>query len=625
MCGLVGFVDLEGLTLGEDKLKKALKLLAHRGPDDEGLYQDGFCALGHRRLAIIDLAGGRQPLRDEETGQVIVFNGEIYNFPWLKKKLTEKGFSFRTRSDTEVILKAYQAFGPDCLKYLEGMFAFALWDPQKKELFFARDRLGKKPFYFRREGKQLAFASELKAILPEKTPQVSPLALDCFFSFGYIPSPLCVFETFEKLPPAHAGLFSSRGLKIFRYWDLRLAPQDQTLSQALEAFLALFEEAVRKRLLSEVPLGAFLSGGVDSPLVVGQMKELLDEPVLTNAIGFEGGADELPLARKFARYFGTDHREYKVKPEAAKILPKLVWHLDEPLADSSVIPTFYVCQMARQNVTVALSGDGGDESFAGYTFRYLPHLWESRLRAKIPLVVRSLLFGVLARVYPHAPWLPKPLRLKTIFGNLAVSDARAFYQDLVWLPPTLRAELYTPDFKKALCGFSPFELVYPLYEKVKELDPISRAQYVDLHFYLPEDVLVKVDRMSMAVALEVRSPLLDHRVVEFAATLPLKLKVRGRVGKILLREALKKFLPPEEISPKKIGFAVPEGKWLRGELRPLVERALADRKSFLWSYLHLKKIRELWRAHLDSRLDLGVFFWGLMCAHLWEKEYLRCA
>ena len=624
MCGLVGFVALEGLPANiSHRLKKATSLLQHRGPDEEGLNQDNWCALGHRRLAIIDLASGKQPLRDEEAGLTIVFNGEIYNFQELRRKLQEEGFNFETKSDTEVILKAYRAWGPECVRRLNGMFAFAIWDAPRKRLFFARDRLGKKPFYFRAEGKRFVFASELKAILEGEEREISPEALDCYLNFGYVPSPLTIFQGFEKLPPAHAGIFSEEGLKIFRYWQLEFRPQERSLEEALEEFFVLFPQTVAERLISEVPLGAFLSGGVDSPLVVAQMQSLLERPVLTNAIGFEGGENELPLARRFAAYLGTDHREFVIKPEAAKILPKLVWHLDEPLADSSTVPTFYVCQMARRNVTVALSGDGGDESFGGYTFRYLPHLWEARLRKKIPLPLRGSLLALLGRIYPQAPWLPKPLRLKTIWQNLSVSDAAAFYRDLVWLPPEIREEIYAPAFWKELAGFSPFEKVYPLYEAARELDPVSRAQFVDLHFYLPEDVLVKVDRMSMAVALEVRAPLLDYRLVEFAATLPLRLKVKGRKGKVLLREALKRFFPEEIISSAKRGFAVPEADWLRKECRSFVDEALEDKDSLLWRYLLRPKVQELWRKHLRRQLNLGVFFWGLMILHLWEKEFYR--
>jgi len=356
---------------------------------------------------------------------------------------------------------------------------------------------------------------------------------------------------------------------------------------------------------------------------VAQMQKILSSPVLTNAIGFEDGEDELPLARRFASYLGTDHREFLVRPEAAKILPELIWYLDEPLADSSVIPTFYVCQMARRNVTVALSGDGGDESFGGYTFRYLPHFWESRLRQKLPLPLRSSLLGLIGKIYPRTAWLPRPLRLKSIFQNLAVSDARAFYQDLSWLPPDIREKIYTPYFWKELAGFSPLEKILPLYEKVEGLDPLSRAQFVDLHFYLPEDVLVKVDRMSMAVALEVRAPLLDYHLIEFAATLPLELKIKGRKGKILLREALERFFPEDFISPVKRGFAVPEGEWLRKDCRPFLEEAFQDGDSLLWKYLSRTKIENLWKKHLKGSLNLGVFFWALMIFYLWEKEFWR--
>ncbi len=625
MCGLVGFVSLEGLPADiSQRLKRATRLLYHRGPDEEGFYQDHWCALGHRRLAIIDLQSGKQPLLDKEAGLALVFNGEIYNFQTLRQELKEKGFRFQTKSDTEVILKAYRAWGPECVQRLNGMFAFALWDAPQRQLFFARDRLGKKPFYFRFEGSLFSFASELKAILGEEKREISPEALDCYLNFGYVPSPLTILKGFQKLPPAHAGIFSKDGLRIFRYWELSFSPQaNLSLEEALEEFFSLFPQAVAERLISEVPLGAFLSGGIDSPLVVAQMQALLSQPVLTNSIGFEGGENELPTARRFATYLGTDHREFVIKPEAAQVLPKLIWHLDEPLADSSIIPTFYVCQIARQNVTVALSGDGGDESFGGYTFRYLPHLWESRLRQKIPPLLRGSLFSLLGHIYPQAPWFPKPLRLKTIWQNLSVSDAKAFYRDLVWLPPEIREEIYTPLFWKKLGGFSPLEKIYPLYEKVKELDPFSRAQYVDLHFYLPEDVLVKVDRMSMAVALEVRAPLLDHRLIEFAASLPLSLKLKGRKGKVLLREALQRFFPRKIISSEKKGFAVPEAQWLRKECRFFVEEALQDADSLLWQYLSRPKLRKLWEKLLTNKINLGVFFWGIMIFYLWEKEFYR--
>ncbi|AEH44589.1 asparagine synthase (glutamine-hydrolyzing) [Thermodesulfatator indicus DSM 15286] len=622
MCGIIGIIDLSGVSKKDEAMvRQGLALLKHRGPDEEGVFKDNQAVLGHVRLSIIDLSSGRQPMVDEEL--TVVFNGEIYNFLGLRKELEALGHKFETRSDTEVILKAYREWGPDCVERLSGMFAFALWDAAKRRLVLARDRLGKKPLYYTVKGQHLAFASEIKALLPELDKKtLDPEALDCYFSFGFVPSPKSIFYGIKKLPPAHVAVFSENGLSLKRYWEIKFSPRPYTLDDALEEFFTLFEKAVSIRLISDVPLGAFLSGGIDSPLVVAQMTRLLDRPVLTNSIGFDDEkTSELPLAREIARHLGTDHREYLVKPEAAEILPGLIYHLDEPLADSSALPTYYVCQMARQNVTVALSGDGGDESFGGYTFRYLPHLFESRLRKRIPLPLRSTFFRLLGSLYPRASWLPKPLRLKTIFQNLAVSDVRAFYQDLVWLPVDIREEIYSAQFKKELDGASPFEWIYPLYQQVKELDPMSRAQFVDLNFYLPEDVLVKVDRMSMAVALEVRSPLLDYQLVEFAGKLPLKLKVRGNTGKILLREALKKFLPEGLISKPKRGFAVPEAKWLRGELKPFLEEALAANDSFIWQYLSREKVKVLWQKHLSGRFNLGVFFWGLMILRLWEKEF----
>ena len=627
MCGIAGFVNLEGHRVEEVRplLAEMTRLLAHRGPDEEGFYLDQFAALGHRRLAIIDLSSGKQPMKDEETGSVIVFNGEIYNFLELREELLAKGYCFSTKSDTEVILKAYQAWGPDCVQRLYGMFAFALWDGQERKLFLARDRLGKKPLYYWLNGPLLVFASEIKSLLAFGAPrELGPEAIDCYFSFGYIPSPLTIFRAIRKLPPAHALIFSDNDLKEFRYWEIKFAPWERPLKATLKEFWPLFEEAVRTRLISEVPLGAFLSGGIDSPLVVAKMQEILRQPVLTNSIGFDDPRlNELPVAREIAAHLGTEHREFVVKPDVKDVLPKLAWHFDEPLADSSAVPTYYVCQMARQNVTVALSGDGGDESFGGYTFRYIPHLWESRLRGKIPLPLRSLVFCLLGKIYPRSSRLPKPLRLKTILQNLAVSDAKAFYRDLVWLPPEIREKIYTAHFLKELSGFSPYEIVHPIYTKGQHLDPVSRCQYVDLHLYLPEDVLVKVDRMSMAVALEVRSPLLDHRLVEFAASLPLELKVQGRKGKILLREAVKHYFPEEIVNRPKQGFSIPEAEWLRGKLRPLIEEVFQNSHSSLWNYFKLSEVRKLWEKHLSGRENHSVFFWALMMYSLWERHYLN--
>ncbi|WP_456432626.1 asparagine synthase (glutamine-hydrolyzing) [Thermosulfuriphilus sp.] len=627
MCGIAGFLDLEGHQ--NEELQRLIvemtRILTHRGPDEEGVYFDAHIALGHRRLAIIDLSSGRQPMGDKDLGVQIVFNGEIYNFRELRRILESMGHRFQTNSDTEVILRAYLEWGPECVRHLLGMFAFAIWDASRRRLFLARDRLGKKPLYYWTQGSRFAFASEIKALLkiPDLSPQVDLQALDCYFSFGYIPSPKTIFQSIRKIPPAHYLLVSEKGLELTRYWEVDFRSREIGLEEALEEFWPLAEEAVRVRLLSEVPLGAFLSGGIDSPLVVALMARELSDPVLTNSIGFnDPRLDELPVAREIARYLGTEHHEFTVSPQVKEILPRIAWHFDEPLADSSALPTYYVCLMARQNVTVALSGDGGDESFGGYTFRYIPHLWESRLRKKIPLPLRTLIFSVLGELYPRSARLPRPLRLKTLFENLAVSDARAFYQDLIWLPEGVRRRIYSPSFLRELAGFSPFEIVEPLYRKAKDLDPVSRCQYVDLHFYLPEDVLVKVDRMSMAVSLEVRSPLLDHRIIEFATSLPLCLKVQGNTGKVILRRATEKLLPPTVVQRPKQGFSIPEAEWLRGELRPLVEEALGDPNSLIRQYLLPHELKHLWQRHLSGQENHSVFFWGILMLSLWERHYL---
>ena len=359
-------------------------------------------------------------------------------------------------------------------------------------------------------------------------------------------------------------------------------------------------------------------------MVVALMKEFTEDRILTNTIGFSTDEfNKAQVARKIARHLATDHREFTVTPQVKDLLPKIAWHFDEPLADSSAVPTYYVCAMARENVTVAISGDGGDEGFGGYTFRYIPHLWESKLRSILPTAFRGPLFSFVARLYPRSARLPRPLRLKTIFENLSVSDSRAFYKDLVWLPEDIRDRVYSPNFQSELAGFTPFEVVHPLYEQVKGLDPVTRAQYCDMHLYLPEDVLVKVDRMSMAVALEVRAPLLDHRVLEFAATLPLSLKISGKRGKILLREAVTRFLPRELMDRPKQGFSIPEAKWLRENLRDFVEGALGKRDSILRELFNEKEIKRIWEKHVSGRENHSVFFWAYMMFSLWEDNFLR--
>ena len=626
MCGIAGFLDFRGINKQQSKslLKSMASTLVHRGPDDEGYYVDKYACLGHRRLSIIDLETGDQPMV-EQGKAVIIFNGEIYNFKEIKAELKSYGYDFNTQSDTEVILKSYLKWGIGCLNKLNGMFAFAIWDIQNKNLFLARDRIGKKPLYYSYNKEKFVFASEIKALL--KTDYISKnidyKALDCYFSYGYIPSPRTIFKDVKKLEPGHYIIFNENGIIKNKYWHIKFRPNSKpSLEDALENFFDIFKDAVKLRMISDVPLGAFLSGGIDSSLVVAMMSQISSSKILTNSIGFDHEKfNELPIAREIASIFKTNHREYTVKPDISNILQKIIYHLDEPLADSSAIPTYYVCKMARENCTVSLSGDGGDESFGGYTFRYIPHLYECNLKKYIPLTLKKLLFSFIGNIYPRSSKLPKFLRLKTIFQNLGVSDEMAFFQDLIWLPMDIRDKIYSQKFKDALCGFNPFELISPIYKRVKHLDPISRAQYCDLNFYLPEDVLVKVDRMSMAVSLEVRAPLLDYRIIEFGFNLPTNLKIKSKKGKILLRQALKRYLPPEIIDRPKQGFSIPEANWLTTTLRPLVEGAINKKNSIISEIFNVNKLNSMWIKQLSGQENHSVFFWGLLIFSLWEDRF----
>ncbi|MEZ5591629.1 MAG: asparagine synthase (glutamine-hydrolyzing) [Gammaproteobacteria bacterium] len=625
MCGITGFINFSG----HDKIEARARItrmantLIHRGPDEEGFFVDEFAALGHRRLSIIDLSSGQQPMSALDGQIQIVFNGEIYNFQELRNELERKGHRFRTHSDTEVILKAYVEWAEHCVDKLNGMFAFAIWDSRCRQLFLARDKVGKKPLYFYRNGDVFAFASELKALrggnfCPDT---IDPEALDCYFSFGYIPSPRTIYRAVKKMPGAHWMIVTQDTLRQQRYWRLSFAEKRSgTLEDAVDEFESLLDDAVKCRLISEVPLGVFLSGGLDSTLVVSSMARLQNEPVITNSIGFDDeNFNELPLAKLVAEDLKTDHHEFVVKPDILDVLQKIAWHFDEPFADSSAVPTWYVCQMARKNVTVALSGDGGDESFGGYTFRYIPHFLESSIRAALPALLRRPLFGLLGAVWSGSARLPKPLRLKTILENLAVSDAEAFYRDLIWLRGDTRASLYSRDFMQALQGFTPMETVYPFYAGSDAPDALGRSQDADIHFYMTDDVLVKVDRMSMAHSLEVRSPLLDYRILEFAARLPGNLKIDAGKGKLLLRKLASRRLPAELENRPKLGFSIPAAAWLRNELKPVMEQELFDRSSPIAGILEENRVRSLWKEHLDGSRDHSVFLWAVMTLGLWQR------
>lgn len=628
MCGICGILRLDGGPADGLLLDRMNDTLAHRGPDGAGTYSDGPIALGHRRLSIIDLSTGDQPMTTADGDLTVVFNGEIYNYQELRAELSAKGHVFRTSSDTESILHGYREWGAACVERLRGMFAFGLWDRRRRRLVLARDRLGKKPLYYHHGKDRFLFASELKAILQDVTVprDMDPQSLDLYLSFGYVPSPRSIHSRVNKLPPAHVAVLDEQGLVMRRYWRLRMSGENEprpSFEAASEQLAAIFDEAVRLRLMSDVPLGAFLSGGVDSSAVVASMA-LADpgRPVRTAAIGFsERAYDELDHARIVAERYGTDHSEFTVEADAADIARRLVRHFDEPFADSSAIPTYHVSRMAREKVTVALSGDGGDEVFAGYARRYGMVRLEDRLRNALPAALRHGLLRPLGRMYPRAGALPRPLRLKHFFGNLGRDLPEAYARDMsFYFKPEDKARLYTRDLARLVDADAARSYLGKFFAECEGCDAVSRVQYVDMMTYMTEDILVKVDRMSMAVSLEVRSPLLDHGLLEFAASLPADFKLRGATSKAVFKHMNAGRLSPELLTRRKQGFRLPISEWLRGDLRQLCEEAVFSPSSDLSAYLDLRHARKLLSAHVQGREDNANQLWALTMLGLWRQD-----
>jgi asparagine synthase (glutamine-hydrolysing) len=629
MCGIAGFINFYGhqKDIAFQIVRKMSATLVHRGPDEEGFFVNDYIALGHRRLSIIDLGHGQQPMAASNEWVKIVFNGEIYNFMDIRRELSSRGHLFKTHCDTEVILQAYLEWGESCVEKLNGMFAFALWDERDRKVLLARDRVGKKPLYYVLNKGMIAFASELKALLAGGMckGEVDHKSLDCYLSLGYIPAPRAIFTDVKKLSAGHYMIVRQNEKKEKQYWRLKPVPSPaRTLIETTEEFSSILDEAVKCRLMSEVPLGCFLSGGLDSSLVLSSMAKVTNSAVTTNSIGFhDRNFNELPIARLIAEHFGTNHHEVVVTPKILDVLEKIAWIFDEPFADSSAVPTWYVCQMARKNVTVALSGDGGDESFGGYTFRYVPHMMESKIRARLPLPMRKLTFGIIGRIWPSWSRLPKYLRLKTIFENLTLNDSQAFYNDLVWLRNDNRNLLYSQDFKQALDGFNPYGIVRRFYEENEFNSALERSQYTDLHVYLTEDVLVKVDRMSMAHSLEVRSPLLDYRIIEFAAGLSEEHKIKKSVGKQILRKLAAERLPRNISTIPKTGFSIPAARWLRNDLKEIARDAIFKSRGIISVTLEKMTLERIWKEHQSGYTDHSVSLWGLMMLSLWEHYYYR--
>ncbi|MCC7421937.1 MAG: asparagine synthase (glutamine-hydrolyzing) [Planctomycetaceae bacterium] len=669
MCGIAGGCwGKDASPLAVDDLRRMTQILAHRGPDDFGLYHsqaetdpglhliggrrpsDASAlpseqrtsgpggALGHRRLSIIDLAGGHQPLSNEDGTVWIAFNGEIYNYRELRPELEAQGHVFRTDSDTETIVHLYEQYGPACVERLRGMFAFALWDDRAKRLFLARDRLGKKPLFYRAARGQLTFASELKGLLQVTGAprEIDPHALDAFLTYQYVPHPQCIFKRYQKLPPAHWLMVEDGTITVRRYWS----PPYQEGTAASEGdagaahdsaswkpddwrreLRATLTEAVRLRMRSDVPLGAFLSGGIDSTIITGLMQSLSDRPVKTFSIGFPVKQfDERSYAREAAAHLKTEHHELVVEPKGLDVLPKLVWHYDEPFGDSSAIPTMALAELTRKHVTVALSGDGGDELFAGYD-RYQA----VRLAARFDRLPRPLRAVASARIWQRIPSSVRQKsfrrKIKRFLAALGEPPERRYLTWVSTFDATRRRDLLSDSVQAALGNSDPAEFLLAAYRSAPTRDFVTRTTCADVLTYLPCDILTKVDIATMASALEARCPFLDHRVAELAARMPLDLKLKGRRGKRILLDTFSDFLPASIQTRKKMGFGVPLDHWFRGELQPLLRDTLLSRKALDRDWFKPEAVQRLVDEHTSSTWDHSYRLWSLLVFELWQRTW----
>ena len=624
MCGIAGFIST---SPGRDdermsRLDAMCKVITHRGPDEQGTAIEGRAALGMRRLSIIDLATGQQPIYNADRSKLIVFNGEIYNYLEIKSDLEARGHKFRTNSDTEAILLAYEEFGADCLNLLRGMFAFAIWDTREQTLFIARDRVGKKPlFYTLTPTGEFVFGSELKVLLTHGgvDRDVDHGALDAYLTFGYVPEELCIFKGVHKLEPGHFLTFKNGEVRTKRYWDFDYAgetlrePEDEIAATLLDKL----RDAVKVRLISEVPLGAFLSGGVDSSAVVGLMSQIMDQPVKTFSIGFnEDSFDELKYARVAAGHFKTDHHEFILTPDFVDVVDDLVWHFDEPFADSSALPTYMVSKLARDHVTVVLSGDGGDELFAGYT-RYVTDRERSGLE-RLPAAVRKSLIRPLSQALPHAA------RGKNYLFNISLDAAGRYIDSISHFNGPRKRSLYSGEIKTKMNGsFQRGERLYrQISESVASNDAVEALLYLDSKTYLPGDILTKVDRMSMASSLEARSPLLDHKLIEYVTRIPSSLKLNGKETKYIFKRAIRDLVPDEILHREKQGFGVPINEWINLQLKERITGDLSDRRFLERGYFDAKYVRLLLDEHSRGRRDHSHALWTLWMLELWHRRYI---
>ena len=621
MCGIAGRFNFDPAhAVDRAHLAAMTDAVTHRGPDAAGYFLDGAIGLGHRRLSIIDLATGDQPLGNEDGSVQVIFNGEIYNFADVRQELVALGHRFRTSSDTEVIAHGYEEWGERCVDRLRGMFAFAVWDGRRRRLLLVRDRLGVKPLYYAQVPGGLVFGSEIKSLLehPDVSREWRADMLDAYLTLLYVPAPGTIYKGIHKLPPAHLLVAEGGSVRVSRYWDLAFtgdgdpAREDEYLAE----LDALLREAVGLRLVSDVPLGAFLSGGIDSSAVVAYMTEASATPPVTISVGFDHQEyDEVRHAESVARHLGCEFHALTASPRVEDLLPRLAWHFDEPFADSSAVPTYYVSKAARSLVTVALSGDGGDELWAGYK-RHFVEDWEHRVRGRLGGATRA------------AAWLggALPLSVKGArsLRHLAFEpdQANALKHAYGMFEPDVKRRLYSGDFHRAIGGYDPFAPFRDAWHACPSRDPLDRSMYVDTRTYMVDDVLTKVDRMSMAVSLEAREPLLDHKLLEFAARVPSSLKLRDGQGKYLLRRALDRRVPRAILERGKSGFAAPIAEWLRGPLAPMTAELLTDGRLDRRGIFNTSEVRRLWSEHRRRQADHCHRLWQLVMLELWFRAFI---
>jgi asparagine synthase (glutamine-hydrolysing) len=619
MCGIVGIFDTHGnRQIDRQVLTRMNESQHHRGPDEGELHIEPALGMGHRRLSVIDIATGQQPLRSTDGALTLVFNGEIYNYRELRTELIALGHEFRTKSDTEVVLHAYRAWGADCVLRLRGMFAFAVWNRGEKTLFLARDHVGVKPmFYSLLPNGYFVFGSELKSIMtfPELSRALNPRAVEDYFAYGYVPEPKTIFNNAYKLPPGHRVTLrvGSKAVTPERYWDVPF--QQEAARPEAEIELELIErlrESVQSQMVADVPLGAFLSGGVDSSAVVAMMAQQNSETVNTCSIGFDDpDFDESAFADQVAQRYATRHHAQVVSKDDYGLIDTLAHLYDEPFSDNSAIPTYRVCQLARQRVTVALSGDGGDENFAGYR-RYRYAMAEQGVRARLPLGLRKPLFGTLGKLYPKADWAPQMFRAKTTFEALARDLVEGYFHGVAKMPDRVRDELFTDKFRTELQGYRAIEVMEEHAANSPTEDPLSTIQYLDFKTWLPGDILTKVDRASMAHSLEVRVPLLDHKFVEWSSNLPPAVKLKGSEGKYIFKKALEPHLPDDILYRAKKGFSTPIAAWLRGPLREQVRQAVLSQRVLDTGIFNEGYLRHMVDQHESGLKDYSVALWSML-------------